>query len=101
MKSKEPDERVRPFLDVLVELLANDVERDYPDIKMKPERWEALEASNELPLTEEEIKMGWHFCPDWDGLLVGPGMTGELESCLCDLPNKLRSDGVSGQHTGS
>ena len=21
-----------------------------------------------------EIEQGWHFCPEWDGLLVGEGM---------------------------
>lgn len=29
-----------------------------------------------------EIVQGWHFCWDWDGLLVGPGM-GELQTCTC------------------
>ena len=29
-----------------------------------------------------EVAEGWHFCPDWDEMLVGPGMP-ELESCLC------------------
>ena len=33
-------------------------------------------------LTEGEIKSGWHFCPNWDGLLIGPGMD-EMEACGC------------------
>lgn len=37
-------------------------------------------------LTIEERQQGWHFCYDWDGMLIGPGMKGELEWCLC--PNK-------------
>lgn len=34
-------------------------------------------------LTEEEIEAGWHFCLDWDGMLVGPGMP-EVEGCICN-----------------
>ena len=47
---------------------------------------------DDLPLTAEEIAQGWHFCPEWDELLIGPGMS-ELEdfldpesmTCLCNL----------------
>jgi hypothetical protein len=31
-------------------------------------------------LTLKEIDQGWHWCSDWDGLLVGPGMD-EMDSC--------------------
>ena len=24
-------------------------------------------------LTPEEISIGWHYCYDWDGELIGPG----------------------------
>ena len=33
-------------------------------------------------LTDSEVAEGWHFCPEWDEMLVGPGMP-ELESCSC------------------
>ena len=33
-------------------------------------------------LTVEEALDGWHFCWEWDGLLVGPGMD-EMEACIC------------------
>jgi hypothetical protein len=23
-------------------------------------------------LTQDEVTQGWHFCPDWDFLLIGP-----------------------------
>jgi hypothetical protein len=36
----------------------------------------------QLMLTDEEASEGWHYCADFDGLLVGPGM-GELHSCAC------------------
>lgn len=49
---------------------------------MTDERWKQLMADDSLPLTSEEISNGWHFCSDWDGLLIGPGMK-EVESCTC------------------
>lgn len=33
--------------------------------------------------TTEEIAVGWHFCPEVDFLLIGPGMI-EIEDCDCD-----------------
>ena len=53
---------------------------------MTNERWQALmEGSNDTGphLTPQEIAEGWPFCWDWDGLLIGPGMEEELESCTC------------------
>lgn len=35
-------------------------------------------------LTYAEMAEGWHFCQDWDGLLVGPECA-EAESCYCQL----------------
>ena len=49
---------------------------------MKHERWQMLMSFSSTPLTEKELEQGWHFCPDWDGLLIGPGMS-ELECCRC------------------
>jgi len=49
---------------------------------MTSERYWELEGFYDGKLTEEEVKEGWHFCPDWDGLLVGPGMS-EHECCTC------------------
>ena len=57
---------------------------------MTDERWRALMKDDRLPLSREEIEEGWHFCYDWDGLLIGPGM-GELEQCRC---NRGRKDEV-------
>lgn len=36
---------------------------------MTNERFWQLQNSATLPLTKEELKDGWHFCPDWDGML--------------------------------
>lgn len=57
---------------------------------MTKARWCHLMEDNDSKLTEDELSLGWHFCPEWDGLLIGPGM-GEEESCLC-FPDKLRTE---------
>jgi len=49
--------------------------------EMHQDRWLEVEMTNQ-PLTEEEKKEGWHFCLDWDFMLIGPGMS-ELEKCGC------------------
>jgi len=46
-------------------------------------------------LTEEEIAAGWHWCPDWDDLLIGPDpkWDGERELCHCfDSPSEVEAD---------
>ena len=54
---------------------------------MTPERYNALMDWNneglELSLTDDEIEQGWHWCGDWDFLLVGPDMEAEQASCNC------------------
>lgn len=49
---------------------------------MDNERYAFLMGPTEPNLTQEEIDLGWHFCHEYDGLLVGPGM-GELDCCSC------------------
>jgi hypothetical protein len=49
---------------------------DSPD----PEQYQYLEEGGKL--TPDEIVLGWHWCAEFDGLLVGPGM-GELNFCSC------------------
>lgn len=49
---------------------------------MNEARWRKLMEDDSIELTREEIRQGWHFCPEWDGLLIGPGMK-ETESCSC------------------
>jgi hypothetical protein len=50
--------------------------------QMPRDRWSALMKGDNLQLTQDEIMAGWHFCWEWDGLLVGPGMD-ELKACTC------------------
>lgn len=49
---------------------------------MERKRWTELMEKQHLLLSAEEISEGWHFCREWDGLLVGPGMP-ELGCCSC------------------
>lgn len=37
---------------------------------------------NDGELTKEEIEEGWHFCIEWDGLLIKRGDP-EAECCNC------------------
>lgn len=51
---------------------------------MTDERWKLLSEDDPSAgeLTESEVAEGWHWCQEFDGLLVGPGM-GELRPCKC------------------
>jgi hypothetical protein len=50
--------------------------------RMTDERWLQLMNSDTEPLTEQEVKEGWHFCPEWDGLLMHRVITPEDCSCF-------------------
>ena len=52
---------------------------------MTPERYRELSWEAFIGLTPEELSRGWHFCPDWDYMLIGPNMK-ECESCTCTSP---------------
>jgi len=47
---------------------------------MTRERYDLLMKDDTVPLSDAELKDGWHFCYEFDGLLVGPGM-GEASCC--------------------
>lgn len=57
---------------------------------MNKDRYDELMEDDGSILSAEERAQGWHFCNEFDGLLVGPGM-GELQHCTngC-LPDELR-----------
>lgn len=50
-------------------------------------RWKALNSELD-ELTNEETQQGWHFCWDWDFLLIGPGMR-EYEECC---PHRIENE---------
>ena len=51
---------------------------------MTKERYIELDRTGE-GLTQEEWEAGWHWCYEWDELLVGPGMP-EAKVCSCNNP---------------
>ena len=55
-----------------------------PGMPMTPDRYHLLSESDDPEdcLTKEEMAAGWHYCYEFDGLLIGPGMD-ELEYCRC------------------
>lgn len=61
---------------------------------MPLDRWTSLmKGSPAKPMTVEEIEAGWHYCPEWDGLLIGPGMS-EEDACTCPTPAKRKVKGL-------
>lgn len=57
-----------------------------PGDTMENARYEALMGDDDAKLTPAEKADGWHWCREFDNLLVGPGM-GELKHCHCLVPD--------------
>jgi hypothetical protein len=53
---------------------------------MTKKRYNLLMKNDDEPLTQKEQREGWHFCWDWDGLLISPDM-GEFKFCTCPYTN--------------
>jgi len=49
---------------------------------MTDARYKQLNDSDDYQLTPDEIALGWHWCNEFDGLLVGPECD-ELHFCSC------------------
>lgn len=54
----------------------------WPPDTMSNERYQELMDNPNLWLTAEEIEAGWHFCCEWDYLLIHPSHP-EAECCTC------------------
>jgi hypothetical protein len=54
---------------------------------MTDERYSELMNDDSTELTHDEIKEGWHFCPEMDGLLANPNIPDG--DCFCEM-NKSR-----------
>lgn len=54
------------------------------DQRYKDLMWEPFGREQKpMPkLAPEEIALGWHYCFEFDGLLIGPGWS-ELDCCHC------------------
>lgn len=55
---------------------------------MDDKRYKELDESGQ-GLTQEEMDQGWHWCGNWDDMLVGPG-TEEASCCHCDIDGMNR-----------
>jgi hypothetical protein len=53
-----------------------------PNTKMLYSRYKALEYDENAQLTSDEITDGWHFCYDWDYMLIHTTWE-EYNSCTC------------------
>lgn len=49
---------------------------------MSKSRWSDLFSGASDEFTPDERASGWHFCPEWDGAPIGPGMR-ESTACYC------------------
>jgi len=49
---------------------------------MTPERYRELNGPVSIDLTAAEMRQGYHFCPDWDFMLIRLGAPGG-EPCYC------------------
>lgn len=58
---------------------------------MSKERYTELMNNTTLSLTAGEYENGWHFCNDWDDLLIHRNWP-EAECCTCQ-PTKDLVDG--------
>jgi hypothetical protein len=62
--------------------------------KMTKERWLELMqpyAENDgINLTAEEVEAGWHWCEEWDGLLIHVN-DDEFDCCACSWMEKFRT----------
>lgn len=58
---------------------------------MTDDRWQSLMDETAIaPLTGAEFAAGWHFCAEWDSLLIGPGMA-EMAYCSCFPESDVRN----------
>jgi len=57
--------------------------------KMTMNRYNDLFMSGK-EITNEELSRGWHYCPDWDMMIVRKGYH-EGELCLCDTTSRRDS----------
>lgn len=65
---------------------------------MDKNRWNFLmwdnDQTKEHNLTQEEADAGWHWCGDWDDLLIHPDDE-EFKSCNCECMDKFRKNASS------
>jgi hypothetical protein len=48
------------------------------------DRKRLLTYNTDEPFTDHELNQGYHACPEWDGLVIGPEDP-EFECCECNI----------------
>ena len=54
---------------------------------MTSQRYRELSSSDKHDLTPEEVADGWHFCSEWDFMLIHKSDP-EYQACLCNKEKK-------------
>jgi len=62
---------------------------------MNNSRYKEIEIEGKQ-LLPSELRQGWHYCENWNDMLVGPSMP-EWESCYCDIQYKRDVNSPRGQ----
>jgi len=60
---------------------------------MTPARYRELNGPNQVKMTEEEMKEGFHWCYDWDYLLVSSNPKHKDFCEICDCHYQEPVDG--------
>ena len=55
-------------------------------MKFNDADYKKADEANEVP--DADFAKGWHFCCEWDYMLIGPGMP-ETSICLCEADIKF------------
>ena len=50
---------------------------------MTGKRYTELNVDQNLKLTDQEKADGWHFCKEWDGMLIHKDWP-ESKGCICE-----------------
>jgi hypothetical protein len=56
---------------------------------MKAARYKQLEMADGSTLTSQELDAGWHFCPNWNDMLINVHLA-EGEGCACEKFQEIR-----------
>ena len=66
--------------------------------KMTQERWNYLmqpfDGDESVMLTAQELANGWHWCDEWDGLLIHTDDV-EFQHCKCEFMNKFLKENTN------
>lgn len=58
---------------------------------MNPERMRELEFGSDTQLTDDEVELGWHFCADWDFMLISKDSPEFEIECHCKCMERWKA----------